>query len=126
MADAEAPDAPAPAPAAAPFFPRGRKLVQAPVIIQMDAAECGAACLVSVLAHHGRHIALEEARRLCGVSRDGTSALQITAGAEHMGMSCEGYSVESADLKDLELPGILFWVSSTSWCSRGGRAGAGA
>ncbi len=109
MADAEAPDAPAPAPAAAPFVPRGRKLVQAPVIIQMDAAECGAACLVSVLAHHGRHIALEEARRLCGVSRDGTSALQITAGAEHMGMSCEGYSVESADLKDLELPGILFW-----------------
>jgi NHLM bacteriocin system ABC transporter peptidase/ATP-binding protein len=84
-------------------------LVQAPVIIQMDAAECGAACLVSVLAHHGRHIALEEARRLCGVSRDGTSALQITAGAEHMGLSCEGYSVESADLKDLELPGILFW-----------------
>ena len=109
MADAEAPDAPAPAPAAAPFVPRGRKLVQAPVIIQMDAAECGAACLVSVLAHHGRHIALEEARRLCGVSRDGTSALQITAGAEHMGLSCEGYSVESADLKDLELPGILFW-----------------
>ena len=109
MADAEAPDAPAPAPAAAPFVPRGRKLVQAPVIIQMDAAECGAACLVSVLAHHGRHIALEEARRLCGVSRDGTSALQITAGAEHMGMSCEGYSVESADLKGLELPGILFW-----------------
>ncbi len=107
MADAEAPAAPAPA--SAPFVPRGRKLVQAPVIIQMDAAECGAACLVSVLAHHGRHIALEEARRLCGVSRDGTSALQITAGAEHMGLSCEGYSVESADLKDLELPGILFW-----------------
>jgi NHLM bacteriocin system ABC transporter peptidase/ATP-binding protein len=107
VADAEAPAAPAPA--SAPFVPRGRKLVQAPVIIQMDAAECGAACLVSVLAHHGRHIALEEARRLCGVSRDGTSALQITAGAEHMGLSCEGYSVESADLKDLELPGILFW-----------------
>lgn len=109
MADAEAPEAPAPAPAAAPFVPRGRKLVDAPVIIQMDAAECGAACLVSVLAHHGRHIALEEARRLCGVSRDGTSALQITSGAQHMGLDCEGYSVESADLKDLRLPGILFW-----------------
>jgi NHLM bacteriocin system ABC transporter peptidase/ATP-binding protein len=109
VADAAAPEAPAPAPAAAPFVPRGRKLVDAPVIIQMDAAECGAACLVSVLAHHGRHIALEEARRLCGVSRDGTSALQITSGAQHMGLDCEGYSVESADLKDLRLPGILFW-----------------
>ena len=92
-----------------PFEPRGRRLVSAPVVIQMDATECGAACLVSVLSFHGRHIALEEARRLCGVSRDGTSALQITAGAEHLGMVCEGYSVESHELSDLQLPGILFW-----------------
>jgi NHLM bacteriocin system ABC transporter peptidase/ATP-binding protein len=95
--------------AGTPHRPRGKRLVSAPVIVQMDATECGAACLVSVLSHHGRHIALEEARRLCGVSRDGTSALQITAAAEHMGLSCDGYSVESEELADLQLPGILFW-----------------
>jgi NHLM bacteriocin system ABC transporter peptidase/ATP-binding protein len=98
--------------------------VSAPVVIQMDATECGAACLVSVLSFHGRHIALEEARRLCGVSRDGTSALQITAGAEHLGMSCDGYSVESDELAELALPGIAFWgfdhfVVLEGW--RGGR-----
>lgn len=107
-----------------PFEPRGRRLVSAPVVIQMDATECGAACLVSVLSFHGRHIALEEARRLCGVSRDGTSALQITAGAEHLGMSCDGYSVESDELAELALPGIAFWgfdhfVVLEGW--RGGR-----
>jgi NHLM bacteriocin system ABC transporter peptidase/ATP-binding protein len=77
-----------------------------------------------VLSFHGRHIALEEARRLCGVSRDGTSALQITAGAEHLGMSCDGYSVESDELAELALPGIAFWgfdhfVVLEGW--RGGR-----
>jgi NHLM bacteriocin system ABC transporter peptidase/ATP-binding protein len=95
--------------AGTPYVPRGKRLVAAPVVIQMDATECGAACLVSLLSHHGKHIALEEARRLCGVSRDGTSALQITAAAEHMGLSCDGYSVESEELGDLHLPGILFW-----------------
>ena len=46
---------------------------------------------------------------MCGVSRDGTSALQVTAAAEHLGLSCDGYSVESSELEELKLPGILFW-----------------
>ncbi len=75
----------------------------------MDAVECGAASLVCVLGFHGRHVTLEEARRVCGVNRDGSSALQITAAAENYGLSCDGYSVESEELADLKLPGILFW-----------------
>lgn len=91
------------------FRPSGRRLVVAPTIIQMDAVECGAACLVSVLGFHGLHIAIEEARRVCGVSRDGSSALQLTAAAATYGLSCEGYAVESVELHDLQLPGILYW-----------------
>jgi NHLM bacteriocin system ABC transporter peptidase/ATP-binding protein len=92
-----------------PYRPSGRRLVEAPTVMQMDAVECGAASLVSVLAFHGRHVTLEEARRVCGVNRDGISALQITSAAENYGLSCDGYSVESEELADLQLPGILFW-----------------
>ncbi len=93
----------------AAFRPSGLRVVTAPTIVQMDAVECGAACLVSILAFHGRHISIEEARRVCGVSRDGSSALQLTAAASNYGLKCEGYGVESAELRDLQLPGILYW-----------------
>jgi ABC-type bacteriocin/lantibiotic exporter with double-glycine peptidase domain len=33
-----------------------------PLFLQMEAAECGAACLAMALARHGRWITLEEAR----------------------------------------------------------------
>jgi ABC-type bacteriocin/lantibiotic exporter with double-glycine peptidase domain len=92
----------------------------------MEAAECGAACLASVLAHFGRHVTLEEARRVCGVSRDGSSALQLKAAAEHWGLECDGYSVEVAELPEARLPAILFWgfdhfVVLEGWGGRGWR-----
>ncbi len=96
-------------PRAVAFRPSGLRVVTAPTIVQMDAVECGAACLVSILAFHGRHISIEEARRVCGVSRDGSSALQLTAAASNYGLKCEGYGVDSAELRDLQLPGILYW-----------------
>ena len=104
------PAAPEPAPAApAPFRPEGRRVAAVPAVVQMEASECGAACMVGVLAHHGRHVTLEEARRTCGVTRDGSNALQLTNAAEHWGLACDGYSCEPAELADLKLPAILFW-----------------
>jgi len=110
----------------APHVPAGRRRVEAPAVLQMEAAECGAACLASVLAHFGRHVTLEEARRVCGVSRDGSSALQLKAAAEHWGLDCDGYSVEVAELAEARLPAILFWgfdhfVVLEGWGGRGWR-----
>ena len=104
------PAAAEPAPAAsAPFRPEGRRVAAVPTVVQMEAAECGAACMVAVLAHHGRRVTLEESRRTCGVTRDGSNAFQLTNAAEHWGLACDGYSCEPPDLVDLKLPAILFW-----------------
>ncbi len=95
-------------PVAAPALERIAP-VHVPVVLQMEAAECGAAALTAVLAHHGCHRTLEELRRSCGVSRDGSNALQIAEAARHYGMESDGLSAELDELAGVAMPAILHW-----------------
>ena len=88
-------------------FLRRRRRV--PFIPQMERTECGAACLAMVLAHHGHHAPLGEVREVCGVSRDGVSALAILRAAETFGCEAAGVRVELEALETLPLPAILHW-----------------
>ena len=70
-----------------------------PVVLQMGARECGAACLAMILRHHGREITLEECRERLSVGRDGSSAAAILAAARGYGLRARAFS--ASDPEDL-------------------------
>ncbi len=89
-----------------------QRRITTPILLQMHASECGAACLGSILAYFGRWVPLTELREKCEVSRDGSSAASILRAARHYGLECSGLSLRAAQLQKLQLPLILFWQFS--------------
>ena len=89
-----------------------KQRITTPILLQMHASECGAACLGSILAYFGRWVPLTELREKCEVSRDGSSAASILRASRHYCLECSGLSVRAEQLKKLQLPLILFWQYS--------------
>lgn len=78
-------------------------------IPQLEATECGAACLAMVLDYHGAPAPLAEVREACAVSRDGVNAGTIARAAETYGLEAIGYKLELEELAEIALPAILHW-----------------
>ena len=87
---------------------RGRAKV--PVIIQMEAVECGAACLAMTMAYYNKWVPLEQLRVDCGVSRDGSTAKNLLVAARSYGFDARGYRLEPEDLVNSgTFPCIIHW-----------------
>ena len=90
--------------------PVTRGVANVPVIMQMEALECGAACLSMVLAYYGKWIPLERTRYECGVSRDGSNAANILKAARNFGLQADAYRYEPEELReDGSFPCIVHW-----------------
>ena len=78
--------------------------------MQMEALECGAACLAMVLAYYNKWVPLEQVRRDCGVSRDGSNGRSILLAARNYGLEAKGYRFEPDYLRDNgTFPCIAHW-----------------
>ena len=81
-----------------------------PVIMQMEALECGAASLTMILAYYGKWVPLEQVRADCGVSRNGSNAKNILKAARSYGLTAKGYRYEPEGLmKHAKFPCIIHW-----------------
>lgn len=85
-------------------------VAKVPVVMQMEALECGAASLTMILAYYDKWIPLEQVRVDCGVSRDGSNAKNVLKAARSYGLSAKGYRYEPEDLKkNGKFPCIIHW-----------------
>lgn len=86
-----------------------RRRVSTPVLLQTHAAECGAACIGSLLGYFGLWVPLPELRDTCRVGRDGSTAADLLHAARHYGLDGSGQLLGVQRLKRSDLPLILYW-----------------
>lgn len=90
--------------------PVSHGVAKTPVVMQMEMLECGAASLCMILAYYNKWIPLEQVRKDCGVSRDGSSAKNIYCAAGNYGLDVKAYSFKVDEIMESgTFPCIIHW-----------------
>ena len=90
--------------------PLTKGVAKVPIIMQMEALECGAASLAMILAYYRKWIPLEQVRVDCGVSRDGSNLKNVYQAAKSYGLKVSGYRMELEAIRtSCTFPCIIHW-----------------
>ena len=90
--------------------PIEKGVAKVPVVMQMEALECGAASLTMIAHYYHKYILLEQARVDCGVSMDGASAKNILLAARSYGLKASAWRMEPESLQqEGPFPCIIHW-----------------
>jgi ATP-binding cassette subfamily B protein len=82
---------------------------------QLDAMDCGPACLKMITDYHGRVVSLQKLREKCHISREGVSLAGISEAAESLGLRTMAVKVtydshiDLPGLTEFPLPCIVHW-----------------
>lgn len=84
-----------------------------PVEYQMDSQDCGPACLKIIAKHFGKFYSLQSLRDKCGITKEGVSLLDLSTGAESIGLRTLAIKCTIDDIvNSVPFPAIIFWKDS--------------
>lgn len=84
-----------------------------PLSHQLDAHDCGAACLQMISRYYGSYHTLQHIRDTCGITKQGVSLRALGVGAEQLGFKSLAVRCSLEDVQErLPLPMIVHWQAN--------------
>ena len=80
-----------------------------PDVRQLEAADCGAACLAMVLRYFGKRVPLDEVREMTCTDGQGVNALSLVEAARAYGLKATGVRADIESLGQLPPGSVLHW-----------------
>ncbi len=80
-----------------------------PVVLQMSAADCGAACFAMILRYRGGRVSMRACQAALGGGQNGATALMIVRAARALGLESQAFRHTPQGLATAPLPAIVHW-----------------
>lgn len=80
--------------------------------MQMEASECGLACLAMIAGHHGAHLTLKDLRDRFSVGSSGTSVMQLVTYGECINLKCRAVRASLDEISELSTPCLLHFSTN--------------